>query len=134
MKKALDNTPCPCGSGLAYDQCCNPYLDSHAMPNTAEALMRSRYTAYTRQDETYLLQSWHSSTRPTELALTQEASVKWLGLKILRTEAGGVNDDHGLVEFIARYKVNGKAHRLHETSRFVKEDGRWYYVEGELDA
>ncbi|MBI1424187.1 MAG: hypothetical protein GC149_12015 [Gammaproteobacteria bacterium] len=133
MKKTLDIT-CPCGSGLTYDRCCGPCLDNRAAPNTAEALMRSRYTAYTHQDAAYLLRSWHASTRPAELTFAQEPPVTWLGLKVLRTEAGGINDDNGLVEFVARYKVNGKAQRLHETSRFVKEDGRWYYVDGEVDA
>lgn len=95
--------------------------------------MRSRYTAFTRKDEAYLLQSWHSSTRPLALDLEQQAAVKWLGLKIIHTEAGGESDDSGVVEFIARYKVNGKAERLHETSRFVKETGRWFYLEGKFE-
>jgi len=96
--------------------------------------MRSRFTAYTRQDETYLLQSWHHSTRPLQRGFTQQAPVKWLGLKIIRTSAGGKNDDTGTVEFVARYKINGKAERLHENSRFVKEAGHWFYLRGEIDS
>lgn len=95
--------------------------------------MRSRYTAFTRNDEAYLLQSWHPSTRPPVLDLTQQAPIKWLGLKLVHTEAGGTGDDTGRVEFIARFKVNGKAQRLHETSEFVKEAGRWFYVQGRID-
>jgi len=94
--------------------------------------MRSRYTAFTQQDEAYLLQSWHSSTRPQTLDLTQQAPIKWLGLKIVHTEAGAADDDTGVVEFVARFKVNGKAQRLHETSQFVKEAGRWLYVQGQI--
>lgn len=94
--------------------------------------MRSRYTAFVRLDENYLLQTWHPSTRPDELGLRQQAPVKWLGLKIIRSEAGGENDNSGRVEFVARYKVNGKAQQLHETSQFVKTSGRWFYLQGEV--
>lgn len=94
--------------------------------------MRSRYTAYVRCDETYLRQSWHDSTCPQTLGLDQHPPVKWLGLKIIRTQAGGADDKTGVVEFIARYKLNGKAQRLHETSHFIRKDGRWLYVKGEL--
>jgi SEC-C motif-containing protein len=79
--------------------------------------MRSRYTAFTRNDEAYLLQSWHPSTRPPALDLTQQAPIKWLGLKLVHTEAGGTGDDTGRVEF----------------SEFVKEAGRWFYVHGRID-
>jgi len=95
--------------------------------------MRSRYTAFVRLDENYLLQTWHPSTRPHELGLRQQAPVKWLGLKIIRSEAGGENDNSGLVEFVAHFKVTGKAQRLHETSQFVKMSGRWFYLQGEVD-
>lgn len=90
--------------------------------------MRSRYSAYVRQNENYLLQSWHTSTRPAKLDLSENAPDSWLGLKIVRTEAGSANDHNGIVEFIARYKLNGKAYRLHEVSHFIKENARWYYL------
>ena len=125
--------PCPCGSDQHFDQCCGPYLAGHLLPPTAETLMRSRYSAYVQQDENYLLQTWHTSTRPHELAIRQQTPVRWLGLKIIRREAGEKNDDSGIVEFLARYKLNGKAQRLHETSQFIKESGRWYYMQGEVD-
>lgn len=94
--------------------------------------MRSRYSAYVRGEEAYLLATWHASTRPPSLDLAEDAATKWLGLEIKRTEAGGEQDQRGLVEFVARYKVGGRAHRLHEVSRFVREDGRWYYVDGDV--
>jgi SEC-C motif-containing protein len=125
---------CPCGSGRDYAQCCGPYLNGHAFPATAEALMRSRYTAFVQQDAAYLRQTWHHSTCPQDLSFSQQAPIKWLGLKILRSEAGKEHDATGVVEFVARYKVNGKAERLHETSRFVNEAGRWLYVQGEVEA
>lgn len=124
----MNNQPCPCGSGRDFDQCCGPYLDGQASPSTAEALMRSRYTAYVQCQEDYLLQTWHSSTRPDSLGLSQQPPVKWLGLKVICSEAGREADDNGMVEFVARYKVTGKAERLHETSLFVKEHGSWVYL------
>jgi len=80
----------------------------------------------------YLLQSWHPSTRPPTLAFDQQQPVKWLGLKIIQKQAGREDDDTGTVEFIARYKVNGKAQRLHEISQFVRESGRWVYLQGKM--
>ncbi|OQS40778.1 YchJ family protein [Chromobacterium haemolyticum] len=130
-KKAKpDAAGCPCGLGGYYAACCGRYLSEGGEPApTAVALMRSRYTAYARGDEAYLLASWHPSTRPQALDLAADAGVvKWLGLEVLATEAGG----EGWVEFAARYKVSGKAERMRERSRFAREDGRWFYVSGEL--
>lgn len=93
--------------------------------------MRSRYTAYTQLNEGYLLATWHTSTRPSSLGLQDEVPAKWLGLEVKRCEQQDA--DHAIVEFVARYKVQGRAHRMHEISRFLREDGRWYYVDGELD-
>lgn len=121
---------CPCGSYKNYADCCGIYLDSNTRAPSAEALMRSRYTAYTLLREDYLLSTWHTSTRPAQLALAEEASGKWLGLDVKRREQQDA--DHAIVEFVARYKVKGRAFRLHETSRFVRADGRWFYVEGDL--
>jgi len=92
--------------------------------------MRSRYTAYTLLREDYLLATWHTSTRPRSLNLAADAATKWIGLEVKRHEQQDA--DHAIVEFVARYKVNGRAHRLHEVSRFVREDGRWFYVDGEI--
>jgi SEC-C motif-containing protein len=121
---------CPCGCGKAYTDCCGRYLDGGETAPTAEALMRSRYSAYTLLREDYLLATWHGSTRPGKLGLAQEASTKWIGLEIKRHEQQ--DESHAIVEFVARYKVNGRAHRLHETSRFVREGGRWCYVDGDM--
>ncbi len=91
--------------------------------------MRSRYTAFTLQDEAYLLTSWHASTRPASLGLHDAPQPKWLGLKII---AHATQDEtHATVEFVARNKLAGRAQRLHEVSRFVFEDGCWYYLDGE---
>jgi SEC-C motif-containing protein len=83
--------------------------------------MRSRYSGYVLAREDYLLRTWHESTRPETLDLSDASQLNWLGLKIVHTEAGGSDDMQGVVEFVARYKIGGKAHRLHETSRFVRK-------------
>ena len=88
--------------------------------------MRSRYTAFTRLDETYLLATWHPSTRPAALNLAGDTDTKWIGLGVKRFDVTG--SDSAIVEFVARYKIGGRAQRLQEVSRFVREQGRWYYV------
>lgn len=89
--------------------------------------MRSRYTAYVRADVAYLLATWHPSTRPATLSI--EPGLRWLGLELRRHQTDG---DRATVEFVARSKLAGRAMRLHETSRFVREGGRWYYVDGAI--
>ncbi|NMQ18376.1 hypothetical protein E4P82_03670 [Candidatus Competibacter phosphatis] len=126
------DSACPCGSGKTYVACCGPYLDHGQRPPTAEALMRSRYSGYVLAREDYLLRTWHESTRPETLDLSDASQLNWLGLKIVHTEAGGFDDMQGVVEFVARYKIGGKAHRLHETSRFVREGEQWFYLEGDF--
>lgn len=91
--------------------------------------MRSRYSAYVERNIEYLVQSWHPSTRPVTIEVGED--VRWLGLNIKRTEGGGEEDDSGAVEFTARYRHGGRGTRLHETSRFVRDHGRWYYVDGD---
>ncbi len=93
-------------------------------------MMRSRYTAFTQHDEAYLLATWHASTRPAALSLADDSGSKWIGLEVKRFEITSAGTDTGgaIVEFVARYKVGGRAQRLHEVSRFVREQGRWYYV------
>jgi len=126
------DTTCPCGSGRAYAACCGRY---HAGPlqrqaPSAEALMRSRYSAFVLGLHDYLLATWHSSTRPAALD-ADPPGLKWLGLEVRRHVQQDA--DHASVEFVARSKVGGRAHRLHETSRFVREDGHWYYVDGTVE-
>ncbi len=121
--------PCPCGSGQPYAACCSPFHAGTSPTPNAEALMRSRYSAYVLQLEDYLLATWHATTRPSELDLAADAT-KWLGLEVKRHIVHDV--DHATVEFVARYRVAGRGHRLRELSRFVREDGCWYYVDGDL--
>lgn len=130
VRLVTDNPACPCGSGQAYAVCCGAFIDNGELPATAEQLMRSRYSAYVLAREDYLLRTWHGSTRPAQLDFQEAGLVKWLGLKILRCEAGGVDDHDAAVEFVARYQVNGRAERLHEVSRFVRDAEQWLYVDG----
>lgn len=125
------NGACPCGSGAPYQACCG-VLHAGAAAMSAEALMRSRYSAYVLLLEDYLLASWHASTRPARLDLaTQQPPPRWLGLSVKRQRSEG---DRAEVEFVARVRHGGgRAQRLHEHSRFVREHGRWWYVDGELD-
>lgn len=92
--------------------------------------MRSRYAAYVLGDEQYLLSTWHASTRPSSLQLNEPPVPKWIGLKVLHHDQP--DDCHAIVEFIARYKLNGRAFKLQEASRFVKEADRWFYVDGDI--
>lgn len=128
------NTPldisCPCGSGRPYVTCCGPCHDGSRPAADAETLMRSRYTAYVLGNATYLLATWHPRTRPGSLDLAQEPRPRWLGLQVKRHESLG--PERARVEFVARYKIGGRAHRLHETSRFEKVEGRWLYLDGDL--
>jgi SEC-C motif-containing protein len=124
------DTACPCGSGKTFDQCCGPFISGEQLPPTAEALMRSRYTAYTLQNDDYLLHTWKAESRPTDQSPSDDDGTIWTGLEILRTEAGGANDAEGVVEFVAKCKSNGVPAQLHEISQFAREDGRWVYVDG----
>jgi SEC-C motif-containing protein len=92
--------------------------------------MRSRYAAYVVGDESYLLSTWHPTTRPVRLDLAAAPRPQWLGLDVRRHETTGPGA--AVVEFVARFRTGGRGQRLHETSRFVQEDGRWYYVGGDV--
>ncbi|HSM98713.1 MAG TPA: YchJ family metal-binding protein [Gallionella sp.] len=122
---AAQPLPCPCG-GADYATCCGRYHNGAPAPDAA-SLMRSRYSAYALKLESYLLATWHSSTRPAALGLAAD-NTKWLGLEVKDHLPGSA--DRATVEFVARYKTGGRAGRLHEVSRFVREDGRWFYVDG----
>ena len=124
-----DGSACPCGSGQPFVACCG-LLHGGASASTAEALMRSRYSAFVRHDASYLLATWHASVRPKTLELN--SAPRWLGLDIRCCVAGGPDDDSGTVEFIARFQDGKRVDALHETSRFVREAGRWYYLDGTL--
>lgn len=128
-KSAVDEIVCPCGSEAEYSRCCGRFITAGEVPQTAEQLMRSRYSGFTTSDEPYLLATWHPRTRPSRVRLDEQQ--RWLGLSIRDTAEGGANDASGTVEFVARFKIGGKGHRLHEISRFEKIDGRWYYLDGQ---
>ncbi len=120
---------CECGSRRAYATCCGP-LHAGVPAADAEALMRSRYCAYVRRLEAYLLATWDANHRPAVLDLEADET-RWLGLKIHRHERTG--ETAAIVEFVARFGLGGgRAQRLHEISRFRREEGRWFYVDGEV--
>jgi len=126
---------CPCGRldgkkrALSYADCCARFVahfETTPAPD-AEHLMRSRYSAFVLEEADYLQATWHASERPATLDF--EPGVRWLGLSVKDFQVTG--DDRAEVEFVARYRVAGRAVRLHERSRFVREQGRWFYVDGE---
>lgn len=122
---------CPCDPSRAYPDCCGRLHAGAAVADSAEALMRSRYSAYVVGELDYLRASWHPDTCPAELEA--DPAVHWLGLHIKRHRREG--EDAAVVEFVARYRLGGgSAVRLHEISRFVRIDGRWLYVDGEFPA
>ena len=120
----------PCGSGRAYERCCGP-LHAGGAAETAQQLMRSRFSAFARGLDAYLLASWHPSTRPATLELDE--GVQWRRLQIVDAVAGAAGDAEGVVEFRASYRdPDGAAGLLHERSRFVRDSaGRWSYLDGE---
>jgi SEC-C motif domain protein len=139
-----DAARCPCLTGLPYGECCGPLHVGVRTAGTAEALMRSRYAAFAVGDASYLLQTWHPTTRPAVLELDPQQ--QWRRLDVLSTRGGGPFDDDGEVEFVATFRsaVGASAGaaadggpaagrgRLHEVSRFVREGGRWFYVDGDV--
>jgi SEC-C motif-containing protein len=128
MARSTPPDPCPCGSSRAYADCCGRWHAGTPAPD-AERLMRSRYSAFVLQRPQYLLDTWHPHTRPATLEL-DEPGLKWLGLEVRSHRVTG--PDTAEVDFVARSKVGGRAHRLHERSRFERIDGRWFYIDGDL--
>lgn len=125
----ISQSYCPCESGKPYNTCCElAHTGSPAL--TAETLMRSRYTAYVLGLEAYLLKTWAAETRPAALNLGDDTQTKWLDLQVKRAE--NTSETTAIVEFVARYKIGGKAQRLHEISQFVRVDGCWYYLIGSI--
>lgn len=119
-------TACPCGLGLPYAECCGRYHRGEAGAPTAEALMRSRFTAYVTRDSAYLLRTWHPTTRPRVLRLGAEP--RFTRLEILGTRGGGLFDTGGTVLFEAHYLDAGRPGRLRENSRFTRTAGEWLYL------
>jgi SEC-C motif-containing protein len=142
---------CPCG-GTSLAACCGPFIDGAAHAPDATTLMRSRYSAYVLRAEAYLRATWHASTCPPDKIVDDDEGLHWLGLEVKsalrirqplhqpllqsvdqsvdQAAAKPAAPTEAWVEFVARYKIKGRAHRLHEVSRFVQEGGRWFYVDG----
>lgn len=126
---------CPCGSGRAYENCCGPLISGEQPAATAEALMRSRYSAYVTGAVDYLGDTLHPDSRSDyDAAATRKwaEQSEWFGLEIHSVEQGKADDDAGTVEFVASYKADGTTYRHHEFSRFSRHNGRWYYVDGNM--
>ncbi|WP_345802370.1 YchJ family metal-binding protein [Microbacterium sp. AZCO] len=121
--------PCPCGSGLRFDACCRP-LHEGAAATTAESLMRSRYSAFVVGNEDHVAGTWHPGTRPPSIDL--DARLRWTGLTIVATTGGGAGDRRGTVEFRASWRDGADRGVLHETSRFVFQSDRWWYLDGDV--
>jgi SEC-C motif-containing protein len=125
---------CPCGSGAFFSHCCQPYLAGQVQAPTAEALMRSRYTAYCQEQVEYLIATHHPTRRRPDERMALAGSVRitiWAGLTILATEDGQPEDTEGTVEFVA-YHVSPSPGQIHERSRFVQHKGRWFYLDGDI--
>jgi SEC-C motif-containing protein len=134
--------PCPCCGASPtrrsndpaplYSDCCGRFIEGGATPANAMELMRSRYTAYVLGDAKYLRATWSEATCPPDLDASTDSATRWLGLAIKRHTR--IDADHEEVEFVARYKVAGRAWRLHETSRFERDaQGRWRYIDGVVE-
>ncbi|RME72375.1 MAG: hypothetical protein D6781_02335, partial [Verrucomicrobia bacterium] len=122
---------CPCGSGLDYDNCCGPIIAGTTPAPTAEALMRSRYSAYVKREYAHLRDTLSEEQREDyseENTREWAESAEWLGLTILQTQGGGPEDDFGIVEFVARFRAGGREQKHLEAATFGKIDGRWYYT------
>ncbi|MFC4913779.1 YchJ family protein [Actinomadura gamaensis] len=123
--------PCPCGLPAPYRDCCGRLHRGEARAETAELLMRSRYSAFVMRDADYLLRSWHPATRPPGIEF--EPGLRWERLEIVRTADGAAGDTRGTVEFRAHYVQDGRRDHLHEKSRFVLHDDAWVYVNGRVE-
>jgi len=122
--------PCPCGSDEPFGRCCLPLHLGERHAETAEQLMRARYSAYAADNLHYVWQTWHPRTRPAEL--TADTGSTWTGLEIVDTVDGRPGDESGEVEFRAHYRQGRRSGTLHERSRFAVRARRWFYVDGEL--
>jgi SEC-C motif domain protein len=130
----LDFHPlCRCGSGIDYHQCCGPFHLGEKIPATAEAMMRSRYSAYAMRNAPYLQETWDVTKRPGNIDFFTE-NVDWLRLEIADTKKGGIKDSKGVVSFKAFYMQDGEERVMSEISRFTKINGRWFYLDGVINS
>ncbi|GAA3378309.1 YchJ family protein [Streptomyces sannanensis] len=120
-------SPCPCGLPAVYGECCGRFHAGTAAAPTAEALMRSRFSAFAVEDEAYLLRTWHPDTRPSRVDF--DPGMRWTALEILDTAEGSAFHSMGTVTFRAHYTHGGQAGDLHEQSRFVRHEGVWVYLD-----
>ncbi|GAB3130503.1 YchJ family metal-binding protein [Leifsonia psychrotolerans] len=118
---------CPCDSGESYAECCGSYHTDRTTPPTAQLLMRSRYSAFAVGDSDYLLRTWHPSTRPATVDL--DSTLRWIRLEVEHTERGGLFDGDGVVRFTAHYRDGAERGSQHETSRFVRFNRNWTYLD-----
>lgn len=128
--------PCPCGLKATYDRCCGLYVEGKSQPATAELLMRSRFTAYALAKADYLIATTAAEKRgelDREELKGYCKTVRCVSLKVVSKEQGGPGDETGIVTFHASLQVNGKRHLHIEKSQFVREEGRWMYVDGETN-
>lgn len=126
--------PCTCGNAAAFEACCEPIIAGKRPAATAEQLMRARYSAYAKGEIDFLFESLASSERKgfdREGAEQWSKAAEWLGLEVKRTEQGSANDTTGVVEFVARYRVQEKTIEHHEIATFTKEDGKWHFLDGQ---
>ena len=125
---------CPCNSNLEFDNCCKPFLDGTSKPQTAQALMRSRYTAFTLANVDYIQNTRHHRSQNkfnVEFTTKWASESTWHGLEIVNCKKGGKDDDRGEVEFIARYTLDNEKHEHRETASFLKENDRWFFIDGD---
>jgi len=126
---------CACGNEKSFEKCCGPFLEGKAVPETAEALMRSRYSAFTRADIEYIKKTMAPEAKKDfDEKGTQDwaEQAKWLGLKIIDTKDGGPDDKTGMVEFTATYEIKGEGIDHHEVAEFRRDkQGAWLFVEGD---
>jgi SEC-C motif-containing protein len=128
-------TQCQCGSGAPYSECCEPIITGARTAETAEQLMRARYSAYVLAKMDFIFESTHPEHREGyDHAGTKEwaESSEWLGLEIIGTSKGGTDDSVGEVEFIARFSQNGVKNEHHEAGQFKKKGGEWFFTEGTM--
>ena len=126
--------PCPCGSARDYGECCQPLIEGGQKAETAEALMRARYSAYVKEKVDFILETTHPSQRDqyTAKGLRRwSRNSEWLGLTILRTDKGTAEDDTGRVEFVAAYYAKGRRQRHHEIAEFRRHENAWTFYDGQ---
>lgn len=126
---------CPCGSKLTYEKCCSPYHLGKTWPETAEKLMRSRYSAFVKGEVDYISATHHPATRgevtPKEIE-DWSKNAKWLGLQVLNVSKGLETDQAGQVEFVAEYEMEGENYKHHEVAEFKKQSDRWFFQDGRI--